>query len=84
MRTTTAAHLKSEVKDKLAQLRTSLDPAEQTLLVLRVDREMSWQDIAVVMSAEGETVSAPALRKRFERLTDRIRKLAQDAGLIPR
>jgi len=83
VRTTTAAHLKSEVKSKMAQLRASLDPAEQTLLVLRVDRDMSWQDIAEVMSAEGETVSAPALRKRFERLTEKIRKLAQDAGLLP-
>src|SRR5262245_51778021 len=35
VRTTTAAHLRSDVKDKMARLRASLDPAEQTLPTLR-------------------------------------------------
>ena len=84
VRTTTAAHLRTAVKDKMAQLRATLDPAEQTLLVLRVDRGMSWQDIAEIMSDAGEPVAAAALRKRFERLTEKLRKLTQDEGLIPR
>src|SRR5262245_55805282 len=79
VRTTTALHLRTAVKDKMARLRGSLDPAEQTLLALRIDQGMTFEDIAEVMSAE-----APALRKRFERLKDKLRKLACDQGLIPR
>jgi RNA polymerase sigma-70 factor (ECF subfamily) len=83
VRTTTAAHLRTEVKDRVARLRASLDPAEQTLLVLRIDQRMAWEGIAEVMAESGDPASAATLRKRFERLTEKLRKLAQDEGLIP-
>ena len=51
VRSTTALHLKSEVKDAVARLREQLSPAEQSLLVLRVDRELSWGEVAAVMSS---------------------------------
>ena len=35
--------------DKLMKLRESLDSEEQTLLILRVDKGMSWEDIPEVM-----------------------------------
>lgn len=69
VRTETAAYLKTEVKDKVAALRATLDPDDQSLLVLRVDRKLAWNDIAQIMDA-----SPPALRKRFERLKAEIRK----------
>src|SRR5215831_3733377 len=84
VRTTTAAHLRTEAKDKIARLRESLDPSEQTLLTLRIDRGMPWQEIAEIMSESGERPAKAALRKRFERLKEKLRKLAQDEGLIPR
>jgi RNA polymerase sigma-70 factor (ECF subfamily) len=69
-------------REGLRRLRARLDPDDQTLLSLRVDRELEWQEIAVVMASEGEVVAAPALRKRFERLKARLRELAQDEGLL--
>jgi RNA polymerase sigma-70 factor (ECF subfamily) len=77
---TTASHLKPENKDRLAVLRERLDPAEQTLLVLRLDRELSWSEIAQVFDEPG--LSEAALRKRFERLKERIKELAEADGLL--
>lgn len=69
-------------RDRLQRLREALSPEERTLLGLRIDRELEWAEIAVVLSAEGTAVSAPALRKRFERLKDRLAQLARDDGLL--
>lgn len=70
------------VKDRMAQLREQLEPDEQTLLILRVDRNLAWKEIAQVL-AEGDTpVEESALRKRFERLKVKLRTLATEAGLI--
>ncbi len=66
----------------LDRLRMSLDPAEQTLLVLRVDRELSWSEVAEVLSADGEPLDAAAVRKRFERTKDKLARLARGAGLL--
>ena len=48
VRTTTALHLRSEVKDQVSRLRERLEPDEQTLLILRVDRALSWREVAHV------------------------------------
>jgi RNA polymerase sigma-70 factor (ECF subfamily) len=66
----------------LDRLRARLDPEDRTLLVLRVDRELEWEEAATVLSAEGAPVNAAALRKRFERLKDRLRELAREEGLL--
>lgn len=83
IRTTTMLALKSEPQTKVALLREQLDPDDRTLLILRIDRKLSWQDIARVMSdetlAEADLVRiAATLRKRFERVKDRLRKLAAE------
>lgn len=78
VRSTTEVYRRSETKGKLSEVRDELDADDRTLLILRVDREMSWNDIARVM-AEGEPDEAELeragarLRKRFERLKERIR-----------
>jgi RNA polymerase sigma-70 factor, ECF subfamily len=75
IRTTTLAWLRTEVKDRLARIRESLDPDDRTLLILRVDRQLAWRDIAVIMG-EGEDAPealVPRLRKRYQRLKQRIR-----------
>lgn len=83
VRTTTVAYMRSTMKRRLELLREALDEDDRTLLVLRVDRRMSWRDIARVMSDEpGEDLDkfAAKLRKRFERVKERLRsKLGTDA-----
>jgi RNA polymerase sigma-70 factor, ECF subfamily len=69
-------------RDRLAQLRAQLTPEERTLLVLRVDRELEWEEVAEVLRADGVDVSTAALRKRFERLKERLAELARAQGLL--
>ena len=69
--------------DGLARLRETLKPDEQTLLILRIDKGLAWKEIAQVLA---ESDDAPpdvaALRKRFERLKDRLLRLAEKEGLL--
>lgn len=87
VRATSFPHL-APVRDRFAQLRAQLDPDDQVLLVLRVDRELAWRDIAEVVAEDDADADldkvAAALRKRFERAKVRIRELALEAGLVPR
>jgi RNA polymerase sigma-70 factor (ECF subfamily) len=89
--TSAASHLAARVsrsvdpardEARLARLRSLLPPEDHALLVLRLDREMSWEEIADVLSASGPTVSAAALRKRYERVKERLARKARDEGLV--
>jgi RNA polymerase sigma-70 factor (ECF subfamily) len=82
VRSRTAPYLQTAIKDKISKLREALEPDEQTLLFLRVDQGLSWNDVAAVMSEDGEPVEVAALRKRFERAKTRLRKLAEEHGLL--
>lgn len=85
VRTSTASARKRERRaDELEELRKELAPDEQNLLVLRLEETLSWTEIAAILSSAGQSVGAPALRKRFERLKDRLGKLARRRGLLPR
>ena len=67
----------------IERLRGNLSPDEQTLLVLRLDRGLSWREVALVLAEDGAPpVDEPALRKRFERLKDKLARMARDEGLI--
>jgi RNA polymerase sigma-70 factor (ECF subfamily) len=70
-RTTTVPWKRTEVKDEVSRLRDSLSVDDQTLLILRVDRGMSWREVAAVLDEPQEA----ALRKRFERIKERLRAL---------
>lgn len=88
IRTATAAFRRTDVKDKVAQLRESLSAEEQELLLLRIDRGLSWNEIAAVCLGEGasdEVLKAESARyrKQFERAKSKLRKLAERAGLLP-
>lgn len=88
-RTVTHPHQRSEVKAHVRRLRMALDPDDQTILTLRVDRGMSWRDIAVVMAGEEASATeiarqAAALRKRFERLKLRLMDLVRVEGVMAR
>jgi len=68
-------------RDVYAEIRTELGDDDQTLLMLRVDRNLAWRDIAQVILGEDATPSdltrkAATLRKQFERVKDRLRELA--------
>jgi len=64
------------------RLRSRLTPEEQTLLVMRLDRNLAWREVAMVLAAEGEPVDEVALRKRFERLKTKLTELAREEGLL--
>lgn len=79
VRTTTVTHLRTDAKDRVRGIRASLDPDDQALLVLRIDRDMPWNEVARVFlggeSVDDATIArkAAALRKQFERIKDALR-----------
>lgn len=88
LRTCTQKYMRTEVKDQFAELRKQLDPEDQTLLVLRVSREMSWNEIARIISpdvveGDGDALrrEAARLRKRFERIKLELAELARARGI---
>jgi RNA polymerase sigma-70 factor (ECF subfamily) len=89
-RTSTAPWLQSEVRDRWRALRESLDPDDRSLLVLRIDRDLSWDDCARVTletdAADDAELAREAarLRKRFQLLKDELRERARQAGLLDR
>jgi len=67
----------------LDRLREGLSPDERALLVLRVDRGLSWGEVALVLAdEEGVPVEESALRKRFERLKEKLAERARLEGLL--
>lgn len=67
---------------KLDALRSRLSLADRSLLELRVDQELSWDDIAAVLATGGHPADADAVRKRFERLRHRLARMARAEGLL--
>jgi len=82
VRSTMSTYAPGGRADRLLKLRESLEPEEQTLLILRVDKAMPWEDVAEVLRADGEPATPAALRKRFERLKEKLGRLAREQGLI--
>lgn len=80
--TSPESRLASTPRDRLERLRASLEPEERTLLILRLDRELTWNEVAEVLSSDGAPVDAVAARKRFERVKDKLAKLAKEQGLL--
>ena len=69
-------------RQALDGLRAELTEEEQTLLVLRIDQQLAWEEIAEVMAVDDVPVDSAALRKRFERLKEKLTRLAKDRGLV--
>lgn len=79
VRSSTAPHQQTAVKSALAAARARLDPDDQMLLVLRVDRGLAWREIAQVLLGEDADAAAcdrraAALRKQFERVKAELRR----------
>lgn len=88
-RTPTPPHARTTIRNGIERLRASLKPDDQTLLILRVDRDMAWLDIARVLSEPGASLGeaelraeSAKLRKRFERLKERLRAMAEAERLL--
>jgi RNA polymerase sigma-70 factor, ECF subfamily len=87
VRSRTLPHLRTSVKDQFAAIRNSLDEDDRALLVLRVDRGMSWREIARTMSLDDDSEEAlrrleARLRKRLQLVKKEIRIRAREAGLL--
>jgi RNA polymerase sigma-70 factor, ECF subfamily len=90
IRTTTAPFLRTENMNRLAALRSSLSTDDQELLILRVDRKLSWMELADVLHDPTEAPLPPEqhkreaarLRKRFQLVKDRLHDMARREGLI--
>ncbi|MBX3208299.1 MAG: sigma-70 family RNA polymerase sigma factor [Labilithrix sp.] len=83
-RSRTAPWLRTEVKDVFARLREELSEEERELLVLRVDRNLAWDEIAIILGG-GETSAAAMsarLRKRFQSIKGKLRERARDEGIL--
>lgn len=63
--------------DRLAEIRAKLTSEEETLLLLRLDRRLSWDEVAEVLAGKGKGPGARTLRKRFERLKAKIGRKAK-------
>jgi RNA polymerase sigma-70 factor (ECF subfamily) len=82
-RSRTVPWVRTEVKDVFARLRAALDEGERELLVLRVDRELPWEDVATILGEDGAPAVASArLRKRFQNVKEKLRELARAEGLL--
>lgn len=85
VRTVTLEIQRTEVKDEFRVLREQLDPEEHEILLLRLERGLAWKDIARILGGDDQIdARASALRKRFERAKQRLKKLAIEHGLIQR
>lgn len=88
-RTSTQAHLRSEVKSEIQQLREQLTQADRDLLVLRVDRALSWREVAHAMLPSNEPSDdehirrlEASLRQRFVEIKNKLKRLAKERGLL--
>ncbi len=89
-RTATRSRQLSAREQILARLRAELPEDDRELLVLRVDRDLSWDEIALAFSEDPERFSdeerkreAARLRKRFQILRKRLGERARAEGLLP-
>jgi RNA polymerase sigma-70 factor, ECF subfamily len=83
IRSATPMHVRTTVKDQFEVLRRSLEPEERALLILRVDRRLSWKEITIALATEEGSPGEPALRKRYERIKVKLRELAAQSGIVP-
>jgi RNA polymerase sigma-70 factor (ECF subfamily) len=84
VRTTTLAFLRTQARTRVERLRESLDPDDQMLLILRVNRKLEWKEIARIMDDAGMDAAdddldrvAARLRKRYQRVLDDLRQRAE-------
>jgi RNA polymerase sigma-70 factor (ECF subfamily) len=89
VRTSTLSMLRTDNLDAIARLRDQLPPEDRMLLVLRVDRDLSWDELARIFLDDSAPDPASLkresarLRKRFQIVRGRLLEMAREAGLVP-
>lgn len=86
-RRSTAHHLRTDTKNRVRALRHRLELEDQTILMLHVDRDMSFAELAVIvggpdLAADQVQREAMRLRKRFQRIKEQLRRFAIEEGII--
>lgn len=91
LRSNTPWYEKSEPRSRFVALRSQLEPEDQLMLLLRVERRLPWYDVARVM-LEGSLAAQPSeaevaqaavrLRKRFQMVKGRLFELGRQHGLL--
>jgi len=86
VRTKTRSTLAANRRSTLARLRDELPVEDRTLLILRVDRNLSWDEIALAFADDSDTFNdedrkreSARLRKRFQLVKQRLVARARDA-----
>jgi RNA polymerase sigma-70 factor, ECF subfamily len=69
-------------RQALEELRAALSDEDRSLLVLRLDQQLSWNEVAEVLAAEGKRIEPATLMKRFERVKAKLGELARERGLL--
>lgn len=89
VRSQTASYLKTARRSAVDALRAALPEDDQRLLVLRVDRDLGWNELAeIFLEGEGEpdaaTIKREAarLRKRFQLVKERLLEDGKKQGLF--
>jgi RNA polymerase sigma-70 factor, ECF subfamily len=88
VRSATHVYQRTEVKDRFRALRERLDADDQLLLILRIDRDMEWRDIAIASSGDADLDDdaidreSARLRKSFERVKTELKRMAEEEGLL--
>jgi RNA polymerase sigma-70 factor, ECF subfamily len=91
VRTETLSYLRTERRNRITELRESLPEEDRMLLLLRVDRQLAWNDLAIILSEEeGQQLQEDALkkeaarlRKRFQLIKEKLEELGRKEGLLP-
>ena len=89
IRTETAPYKQTAIKDRMRSLRERLTEEEQTILILRVDKKLSWTEVGRVLAGhdedgEASEKSSARIRKRFQLIKEKLRKWAIEDGLLPK
>jgi len=89
VRTETLPYLRTASKSRIAELRDSLPAEDQEILMLRVDKQLAWSELARVMHEGDEALTeevvkkeSARLRKRFQSIKERLLELGRREGLI--
>jgi RNA polymerase sigma-70 factor, ECF subfamily len=88
VRSVTQLYRQTQTKDRFQALREQLDPEDQMLLILRVDRGLAFRDLAFAMTGDLELDDVALerevarLRKAFERIKTDLRRMASEQGLM--
>jgi RNA polymerase sigma-70 factor (ECF subfamily) len=90
VRSRTLTYLRTERRNRFAELRDALPPEDRALLILRVDQGLAWNDLVRAMQDdESEPLAGDALkreaarlRKRFQIVKEKLLAIGRAEGLV--